>query len=157
MWNTLLTKALTARLLLFVLTCPLLAQEQTVEQDEIARAFNPPQILVAAAIDDDDNLVLVSYRTIHIGFEGDSYNNRSVTKVSLSDVKIANVKGEKLTIESARKQIGDNDMPILCSSWNTQLPDFYAAMFAPKTLHFIFPKRSPVWKEIEDPGRPVKR
>ena len=126
------------------------------DSETSAPAYNPPRILVAASIDDDNNLVLVNFKTIHIGFEGDSYNHRSETKVALQDVKIFTVKGDKMSIEAARKQINDKDTPILCSSWHAPMPKFYASMFAPETLHFLFPKQSPVWKEIEEPGRPIK-
>lgn len=130
--------------------------QQQDESETSAPAYNPPRILVATSIDDDDNLVLVNFKTIHIGFEGDSYNHRSETKVAMQDVKIFNVKGDKMSIDAARKQINDKDTPILCSSWHAPLPKFYATMFAPETLHFLFPKQSPAWKEIEEPGRPIK-
>lgn len=122
----------------------------------IAPAFDPPQILVAAAIDDDDNLILVNFRTIYIGFTGESYNSRSVSKTSLKEVQIVNVKGEKVSIAAAREQLAGRDTPILCSSWNSSLPDFYASMFSPTTLHFVFPTESPVWEKIQEPGRPIR-
>ena len=127
------------------------------EPGMVAPAYNPPQIVIAASIDGEDNLLLVSYRTIYIGFQGESYNSRTVTKTALKDVEIFNVKGERVSIEAARERVGGRDTPVLCSSWNTPLPEFYASIFAPQTLHFIFPKQSPVWKKIQEPGRPVER
>ena len=137
-------------------TQPSVSVYQQDDSEISAPAFNPPRILVATSIDDDGNLLLVNFKTIHIGFEGDSYNHRSETKIALQDVKIFNVKGEKMSIDAARKQINDKDTPILCSSWHATMPKFYAKMFAPETLHFLFPKQSPAWKEIEEPGRPIK-
>lgn len=149
--------------LVFVLM-PSFAQEPAIhgtpEPDAKAKptapAFDPPQILVAAAIDHEDNLVLVNFRTTYIGFTGESYNSRSVSKTALKEVQIANVKGEKVSIAAAREQLAGRDTPILCSSWNSSLPDFYASMFSPTTLHFVFPRESPVWKEIQEPGRPIR-
>lgn len=131
-------------------------QAQAGESGVVAPPYNPPQILVATAIDSEDNLLLVSYRTIYIGFTGESYNSRTVTKAALKDVAIVNVKGETISLDAARRRIGDRDTPVLCSSWGTPLPDFYASIFAVETLHFIFPEKSPVWKEIQEPGRPLK-
>ncbi len=118
---------------------------------------NPPGILVAATIDDADNLVLVEYRTIYIGFTGESYNHRSLTRVPLNDVQIMTVGGDAHTIDSARKQLGGQDAPVLVSSWKSPLPKFYAAMFTPQTLHFVFPKKAPAWRPIQGPGTPVRR
>jgi len=132
-------------------------EPQRAEAAVTAPAYNPPQIVVAASIDGNENLLLVSYRTIYIGFQGESYNSRTVTKTALKDVSILNVKGERVSINAARERIGGRDTPVLCSSWKTPLPEFYASMFAPPTLHFIFPKQSPVWKEIQEPGRPIER
>jgi len=123
----------------------------------VAPPYDPPQIVVAASIDDGDNLVLVSYQTYYIGFLGESYNNRSLTKTVLKDVNIFNVQGERLSIEAARELIGGRDTPVLCSAWDTALPEFYASMFSPQTLHFVFPKKSPDWKKIEAPGRPIEQ
>jgi hypothetical protein len=116
---------------------------------------NPPQIVVAASIDQDGNLVLVKYKTYFIGLKGESYNNRSLTSVTLKDVQLLTVTGEKLSIESARKRISGRDTPILVSSWKRPLPTLYTRMFAPETLHFVFPKEAPVWSQILEPGRPV--
>ena len=66
---------------------------------------NPPRVLIASSIDSDGRLELVAYRTIYIGFEGDSYNHRSVRKVSLKDVKIRTVGGKRVTLESARQSL----------------------------------------------------
>ena len=41
---------------------------------------NPPHILIASSIDADGNLQLVTYKTIYIGFDGYSYNERSLQK-----------------------------------------------------------------------------
>lgn len=120
-----------------------------------APAHNPPQIVVAASIDEEDNLVLVNFKTIYIGFTGESYNERSLSKTTLKDVSIFAVNGKKLSVDEARKQLAGKHTPILCSSWKTPLPPFYASLFTPETLHFVFPKKSPAWKEIQEPGRPV--
>ncbi len=117
---------------------------------------NPPRILVASSIDADGNLVLVNYRTIFIGFKGDSYNSRSLAKVSLTDVRILTAKGDEVSIDSARKRISESDTPILVSSWKRPLPKFYETIFTPQTLHFVFPNKAPAWREIQDPGRPTR-
>lgn len=117
---------------------------------------NPPQILVASSIDADGNLLLVNYRTIYIGFQGDSYNNRGVTKVPLKDVQIETVEGKRLSVESARGRIAGRDTPILVSAYKAPLPKFFKGMFASDTLHFVFPAKAPAWKPIQDPDRPVR-
>ena len=146
---------LTANLL--VLACQL--AQPAFSQDTDAKTCppeNPPQILVAAEIAPDGDLLLVKYETTFIGFQGEYYNNRVQTIVELTDVKISTVKGDELTVEAARKRIAGNDTPILVSSWKRPLPAFYQQMFAPETLHFVFPKEAPVWKVIEAPGGPVE-
>ncbi len=122
---------------------------------ETASAHDPPQIVVASAID-GENLLLVNFRTIYILFNGESYNTRSVTKTSLKNVGIFTVKGQRVSVGEATHKISGKDTPILCSSWNTPLPEFYASMFEPETLHFIFPEESPAWKKIQEPGRPIR-
>ncbi len=131
------------------------AQAPDSKPAETAPAHDPPQIVVASAID-GENLVLVNFRTTYIGFTGESYNIRSVAKTSLKDVVIFTVKGQRVSVEEARDKIAGKDTAILCSSWNTPLPEFYVSMFSPETLHFIFPKESPVWKKIQEPGRPIR-
>ena len=118
----------------------------------VAPAENPPQIMIAASITDNGKLVLVQYQTIYIGMQGACYNHRSLREVYLDDVKIYTVRGEELSIETARERLGNGDTPILCSSWRRGLPDFYAGLFTPEILHFVFPKKPPEWKTIQDPG-----
>ncbi|MEZ6120259.1 MAG: hypothetical protein R3C28_27315 [Pirellulaceae bacterium] len=67
-------------------------------QDESPCIANPPRILLAARITDDDQLELVTYQTIYIGFDGSSYNHRSFEKISLRDVRITKLDGTELTI-----------------------------------------------------------
>jgi hypothetical protein len=122
----------------------------------MAPAENPPEILVAKSITEAGNLVLVQYQTIFIGMKGASYNHRALREVPLDDVKIYTVRGEKVSIEMARDRLGGTDTPILCSSWRRDLPEFYAGLFTPESLHFVFPKKSPQWKMIEDPGAFVR-
>lgn len=118
---------------------------------------NPPRILVASSVDESGRLVLVSYHSIFIGFQGYSYNERLTKPVSLQDVKIFTTKGEPKTIEFARKQIANRDTPIIATSYKEKLPKFYASMFSPETLVFAFPKRAPQWREIESPGAAVRK
>ena len=134
-----------------IMTAPAIDSKPT----ETAPAHDPPQIVVASAID-GENLVLVNFRTIYIGFTGESYNSRSVAKTSLKNVGIFTVKGQRVSVETARDKIAGKDTAILCSSWNTPLPQFYVSMFSPETLHFVFPEESPVWKKIQEPGRPIR-
>ena len=141
---------------LVVACCSLFAVDEESSVAVTSPPQNPPQILVAAAIAADDHLILVRYQTIYIGFEGESYNSRSLTRVSLKDVRIRNVAGEELSLKSVRERMAGGDTPILVSSWKEPLPDFYQSMFTPKTLHFVFPKQAPDWHPIQDPGRPVR-
>ncbi|XZE36697.1 hypothetical protein SH501x_002281 [Pirellulaceae bacterium SH501] len=122
---------------------------------ETAPAHDPPQIVVASAIG-GESLFLVNFTTIYIGSNGESYNTRTVTKTSLKDVNIFTIKGQRVSVEEAARKILGKDTPILCSSWNAPLPEFYASMFKPETLHFVFPKESPAWKKIQEPGRPIR-
>lgn len=117
---------------------------------------NPPQILVASAIDSENHLVLVSYHSIFIGFNGESYNERLTTRTSLENVQILTTDGKELTLEQARRRISSRDTPIVVTSYKTELPKFYANLFAPETLHFAFPGQAPHWKEIESPGAPAR-
>jgi hypothetical protein len=116
---------------------------------------NPPVILVASSINEVGELSLVSYQTIYIGMQGDSYNHRSLQKVSLKGVKIFNASGTELKIDSVRKLLADKETPILATSYGSPLPVFYKNLFAGESLVFIFPKAAPNWKKIQDPGRPV--
>ena len=132
------------------------APQRSVESEPTAPAYDPPHIVVTAGIDRDNNLLLVNFRTIYIGFTGESYNSRSVSKAPLKEVQIFTVDGEKVSLEIAREQLDGKDTPILCSSYNTKLPDFYVPLFSPQTLHFIFPEESPEWTKIQEPGRPLR-
>ncbi len=125
-------------------------------QDPSTMPGNPPQILVASSIDADGNLELVNYRTIYIGFDGSSYNNRSLRKVPLKGVKIYSVSGKELSTESARNKLAEKENAILASSWGLPLPTFYRTLFSDEALIFVFPREAPRWKEIQDPGRPVR-
>ncbi len=122
----------------------------------IAPPENPPQILVASSITENGKLVLVQYQSIFIGMKGASYNHRTLREVSLDDVKIYTVRGETLSLDMARDRLNGRDTPILCSSWRRDLPNFYVSLFSPESLHFVFPKRSPEWKTIEDPGASIR-
>ncbi|MCA9220806.1 MAG: hypothetical protein KDA71_10790 [Planctomycetales bacterium] len=119
-----------------------------------APPFDPPHILVARGIDEENRLILVGYQTIFIGNQGESYNSPTITKAPLGDVKIMTVAGKAVPIDEARRRLSQRDTPILCSSWEMQLPAFYAKLFAADTLHFIFPRQAPAWKPIAEPGRP---
>jgi hypothetical protein len=136
---------------------PLCAWAQQEDVSGESPPENPPQILIACSIDAEGNLVLVHYKTIFIGFTGESYNERYTTKVLLKDVQILTVDGTEMTIEAARKRIAERDTPILATSYKTAFPKFYAEMFAPATLHFIWPEQAPQWKQIQEPGRPVQK
>lgn len=118
---------------------------------------NPPVILVASSIDSDDHLVLVSYHSIFIGFSGESYNERLAKKVSLKDVQILTVDGMEISLEAARKRLSERDMPVLATSSKARVSKFYATMFAPETLLFVFPAQAPQWRNIESPGASVRQ
>lgn len=144
----------------FIIACSSPFWHATAQQDSRTGQCppeNPPQILVASAIDSDDQLILVSYHSIFIGFGGESYNERLTTKVSLKDCQICTADGEKVTLESARKRISGKDTPIVVTPYKTDLPKFYAALFAPETLVFVFPSKTPQWKQIESPGAVVRK
>jgi len=85
------------------------------------------------------------------------FGNRKWRQAGNGLIDIFNVQGEQLSIGAARELVGGRDTPVLCSSFDTPLPEFYASIFSPKTLHFVFPKRSPVWTKIEGPGRPIEQ
>ena len=89
------------------LLSPAAAEEAPARRE--APHVNPPRIVVASAIDADNQLVLVRY-----------------------------------------KRISDQDTPIIVSPYRTSLPDFYQKLFAPSTLHLVFPKQAPEWKSIQD-------
>lgn len=126
------------------------AQKEDVAK--LAPDVNPPQILAASSIAPDGQLVLVSYHSIHIGFDGYSYNERVTKKVSIKDALIRTVDGRSVSLTGARNQIAAGDTPILVTSYNASLPSFYSAMFQPDTLLFAFPSKAPTWKQIESPG-----
>ncbi len=116
---------------------------------------NPPRILVASSIDSAGNLMLVSYRTIYIGFDGSSYNDRTLHRVALKNVKIHTVDGKEVSIESARKLLAEKETPILATSWSAPIPPFFRKLFTDKAMVFVFPQDAPSWREIQDPGRPL--
>lgn len=118
---------------------------------------NPPLILVASSIDSDDHLVLVSYHSIFIGFSGESYNERLEKKVSLKDVQFLTVDGKETSLEAARKKLSERDTPILATSSKARVSKFYATMFAPETLLFVFPAQAPQWRDIESPGARISK
>ncbi|MCO8121123.1 hypothetical protein NHH03_05185 [Stieleria sp. TO1_6] len=138
--------------------CLMLTQQISADesQSKIAPTENPPQILVASSIDADEQLVLVSYHSIFIGFDGSSYNERLTQKVSLKAVKITSADGVQQSVDQARKTISENDTPILVTSYKKPLPKFYKTLFSPDTLHFAFPSKAPQWKPIQSPGAPVQ-
>ena len=115
---------------------------------------NPPQLLLAAGIDESNRLTLVSYRTIYIGFNGDSYNSRSSQRVSLKGVTITQADGKKVSIDEARRRLAGKDVPILATSWKAQMGPFQT-LLAKDSLVFAFPKEAPKWKEIQDPSQPI--
>ncbi len=131
------------------------APAPTVAPPETAPPQDPPHIVVASAID-DESLTLVSFKPVYVGFTGESYNSRSVSKTPLKGVRIFTVKGQPVSVNAARKILAGKDTPVLCSSWATPLPRFYASMFSPDTLHFVFAEEAPAWKKIQEPGRPVR-
>jgi len=153
-----LMKFMGIALLLLLILAPMTqsSPQRSVGSEPVAPAYDPPQIVVAAGIDRDNNLLLINFRTIYIGFTGESYNSRSVSKKPLKEVQIFTVDGEKVSLENAREQLDGIDTPILCSSYDTKLPDFYVPLFSPKTLHFVFPEVSPEWTKIQEPGRPLR-
>jgi hypothetical protein len=125
-------------------------------QDRSGTPGNPPRILIASSIDADGNLELVTYRTIYIGFGGYSYNARSLQKVPLKDVRIRTVAAADVSVDEARKLLEGKETPILVSSWSEPLSEFYRGLFSGKSLLFIFPRDAPLWKQIQEPSRPVR-
>ena len=127
-----------------------------IAQDRSGTPGNPPRILIAASIDTDGKLQLVTYKTIYIGFDGYSYNDRSVHTVPLSEVRIRTVAGMDVSLKEARKLLEGKETPILASSWNEPLSKSYQGLFSGESLLFVFPKDAPLWKEIQEPSRPVR-
>lgn len=125
-------------------------------QEPFPTPGNPPRILLATSIDADGNLLLVSYRTIYIGFSGESYNDRTVDKVSLAEVQIVDTGGKEVTLQAARERIKGKETPILVTSWHEPLSPAYKPLFTGELLLFKFPKQAPDWKEIQDPSRPLQ-
>lgn len=125
-------------------------------QTENGTPGNPPRILIASSIDAEGNLQLVTYKTIYIGFEGYSYNEKILCNVPLQDVRIHTVSGTDVSLDEARKLLKGKETPILVSSWNERLSEFYQRLFSRESLLFIFPKEAPLWSQIQDPGRPVR-
>jgi hypothetical protein len=128
--------------------------------DEAHSPGNPPGILIASEIDNDGNLVLVSYHTDFAlppnpNLPGTAVNTRILEKVPLKGVKIYDVAGKEVTVEAARKLLG-KDTPVLASSWGRPLPPFYRKVFRDEMLLFAFPKEAPSWKEIQEPDHPAR-
>ena len=118
---------------------------------------NPPQVLLAESIDADGNLGVVSYRTIYIGFDGSSYNHRSVQDVTLNEVEIQTVGGTAVSLEKARDLLlKETETAILALDYGASLPDAYKVLFSNDALVFVFPKKSPRWNEIQDPEQSVR-
>jgi hypothetical protein len=133
-----------------------------VGQPKDATPGNPPAILIASQIDADGNLVLVRYKTIFLQPAGPNsaggpiYNERSLKNVSLKGVKIYGGDGKEVTIEDARKMLGDKDSPVLASSGGVPRLPFYRAAFKDDVLLFSFPRESPTWMTIQEPGVQVR-
>jgi hypothetical protein len=131
-------------------------------QDKGGAPGNPPRVLIAAQIDDPDNLVLVRYRTIYrlpASPTGGvfSYNERSLEKVPLKGVRICRGDGKAVSVEAARKLLGNKETAVLASSWGRPLPPFFRAVFKGDVLLFVFPQIAPAWEEIQEPERPVSK
>jgi hypothetical protein len=126
------------------------------DQDQSATHGNPPRILIASSIDADGRLVLVTYKTIYIGFDGSSYNEKSLRIVPLRNVRIRTVAGKDLSLDETRKLLGGKETPILVSSWNEPLSKFWRELFSEKSLLFIFPEDAPAWRQIQERDRPVR-
>lgn len=117
---------------------------------------NPPALLRSMGINQDGQLVLVHYRTIHIGFEGYTYNSRSTEKVDLQDVRWMTVGGKRLTTDEVRERWGEGEQTILATAWGRPVGVEFRELFHPNVLVAVFPKRAPQWRKIEDPGRPLR-
>ena len=61
------------------------------------------------------------------------------------------------SIDEARTRMEGGDTPIVALPYDQPMPEFYAKLFAPETLQFVFPGKSPQWKEIESPGAVLRR
>jgi hypothetical protein len=121
---------------------------------------NPPRILIAREIDEQDDLVLVRYQTVFAlppspKERGAAFNERYLEKVPLKGVKIYDGNGKEVTVEAARKLLG-KETPVLTSPFGRPLPPFYRKVFKDEMLLFAFPKEAPDWKEIQEPEQPVR-
>ncbi len=131
---------------------------EPVAEDAVAQASpgNPPRILLAEGINDADELQLVNYRTIYIGFQGDCYNHRTLKSTSLKDVQIFLLgdqpdADEELTLAAAREKLAGQETSILATSWRHSVPEMYRPLLKPGAMLFVFPKDAPEWEEIQDP------
>lgn len=130
-------------------------------QDKDATPGNPPVVLLASEIDANGALILVEYRTIFFqptqkGGGGPVYNDRSLSKTALKDVKIYGKDGKEITVDAARKRLAGKETPILASSWGQKLPPFYRKVFQDDMLLFAFPQEAPAWRTIAAPELPVR-
>ena len=137
-----------------VLAVACLSTATVVAEDNAACPGNPPTILLASKIT-DQAIELVGYRTIYIGFSGESYNSRSTQTVSLADVKIRDLAGAELTCQAAQERI-KGETAILVTSGHEGISDTYKRLFHKDILVFCFPKQAPTWEPIQDPTRPVE-
>jgi hypothetical protein len=131
-------------------------------QGKDASPGNPPVVLIASQIDANEHLVLVHYHTIFMQpanpkSPGAVWNERYLSKVSLKDVTIYRGEGKVVTVEQARKLLGEKEVAILATSWGSQLPPFYRRVIGDDVLLFAFPKEAPTWRAIQAPEAPVRK
>ena len=133
------------------------ATRETKTAPREAPTVDPPQILVAEAIDDRNQLVLVGYHSIFIGFTGEAYNERILKRVSLEGASFRTAAGDSLTIEAAKDYFKGSEKPIVVTAYGMEVPEFYRAIFVPTTLHIAFAKEAPQWKAIEAQGARLEK
>lgn len=118
---------------------------------------NPPQVILVACIDAKGRLIQVEYRTIYIGFDGSGYNSRSTRAIDLTDVKIQTIGGETLSPEQAKKRIGNVEQPVLVMSDGAEPLERFRTLFQNDVICFIFPRKSPSWRPIQDPQMQLEK
>lgn len=148
------------RLPILLVSCFIAMQCSLAGEKQLA-VDNPPRILIASEINSQNELVLIRYHSIYMQPASPkgpiiSYNERYEENVSLKKVQIRTVGGKELTLDEAKKKFGTKERPILASSYDRLPGKVFMQLFQEDTLIFIFPEESPVWKNIQSPGSPVR-
>jgi hypothetical protein len=126
-------------------------------QEEKVELGNPPQVILVAGIDPEGRLIQVEYRTIYIGFDGSGFNSRSTHTVDLADVKIMSMQGEILTLSEVRERLGKREQPVVVMSDGVEPLNGFRRLFQDDVICFVFPRRAPSWRPIQDPQMPLEK